>query len=160
MKTKEILKDKNLKGIEIREKINYLSEYKDKMREYNKLTERYSSYIETADGVKAQVITNMPIGGGVSDRTSKMISKQQELATILQERFDELWDSLIEIENIIQSVEVSLFRTILSLRYIDGKRWENVAVELNYSWKQIHRLHIEALEKTEIPKKMTLNDTL
>ena len=34
---------------------------------------------------------------------------------------------------------------VLRLRYIRGLKWEEVAVEMGYSWKQIHRIHSSAL---------------
>lgn len=36
-------------------------------------------------------------------------------------------------------------RTVLELRYLVGKRWEDIASEMNYSWRQTHNIHKRAL---------------
>jgi DNA-directed RNA polymerase specialized sigma subunit len=35
---------------------------------------------------------------------------------------------------------------VLRLRYIKGLKWEEVALKMNYSWKQVHRIHSSALK--------------
>jgi hypothetical protein len=39
---------------------------------------------------------------------------------------------------------------LIRLYYIDGLTWEKVCVDINYSWRQTHRLHSEALKKIKI----------
>ena len=34
---------------------------------------------------------------------------------------------------------------LIRLRYLELKRWEEICVEMNYSWKHIHRIHSDAL---------------
>ena len=74
-------------------------------------------------------------------------------------KFDELGDLAYQIEQavkschriktetlaVIQKVDNSALRRLLVLRYLNGKSWESIAVEMNYSWPQIHRLHGRAL---------------
>lgn len=37
-------------------------------------------------------------------------------------------------------------RVLLQLRYLCGKKWESIAVEMNYSWRQVHNIHNRALK--------------
>jgi len=74
-------------------------------------------------------------------------------------KFDELGDLAYQIDNavktchriksetlaVIQRVDSSALRRLLVLRYLNGKSWESIAVEMHYSWRQIHRLHGRAL---------------
>jgi len=39
----------------------------------------------------------------------------------------------------------------LQYRYLDGKTFEWIAAEMNYSWRQIHRLHSQALTNLRNP---------
>lgn len=143
------------------EKIEFLSEYKNITREYKHLTERYDGMYAKKDGVKAQTITDMPMAPAkIENKMDTGLCEQERLKNIIQNRMDKLFNKQLEIEEAIQGVEESILRTILSLRYIDGLNWENIAVMMSYSWKQIHRLHNEALTKIGEKKKMTLNDTL
>jgi DNA-directed RNA polymerase specialized sigma subunit len=152
----EIKEDNKEVANKIREsKIKYLSEYKIIAREYKQLKERYEGMTAKADNVKAQVISNMPVNNdSASDKMCDNICEMEKLENMIQRRMDKLYDALLSIESAINNLEESIFRTILSLRYIDGLRWENVAVESNFSWQHTHRLHNEALEKIEIPKKI------
>ena len=40
-------------------------------------------------------------------------------------------------------------REELNLRYINALPWEQIAVELGYSWRQVHRLHKKAIAEFE-----------
>ncbi len=46
---------------------------------------------------------------------------------------------------------------ILIERYLNGRRWEDICVIVNLSWRQTHRLHAKALWLVE--QKMALNGT-
>lgn len=37
--------------------------------------------------------------------------------------------------------------TVLTLRYVDGKRWEEIALDTGYSFRHITRIHGEALQE-------------
>lgn len=60
-------------------------------------------------------------------------------------------NQLIEsIENSIKNVDDGILSEILFQKYILGRSLETVSYELNYSKRQIERLHIVALEKLKI----------
>lgn len=71
----------------------------------------------------------------------------------LDERIDRLVDRLVEtrldIISAISELEDGRLRELLFKRYIEGKRFEQIAVEMRYSWRQTCRLHGEALVKME-----------
>lgn len=41
-------------------------------------------------------------------------------------------------------------KDLLTYRYLEGLKWEEVAVRMKYSWRKIHYLHSDALEHFEI----------
>ena len=49
------------------------------------------------------------------------------------------------VEDAIQTVMDGTLREVLTQRYILGKRWEQIAVDMNYSWRRIYQLHGKAL---------------
>lgn len=63
----------------------------------------------------------------------------------LDRRIDSLYDTKLEIQKAIWAVQDGTLRAVLSGRYLEGKTWEQIAVELNYSYMQICRLHGKAL---------------
>ena len=55
-----------------------------------------------------------------------------------------------EIRQVIESVPDYNLRLLLNYRYITGMKFEQIAVTMGYSWRQIHRLHGKALEQIRI----------
>lgn len=71
---------------------------------------------------------------------------------LIDAKVDELYAIKQEIMAAINNVQDSTLRALLTEKYINGKKWEQIAVDLNYSWRQIIRLHGRALQEITIPK--------
>ena len=80
------------------------------------------------------------------------IAKMVDLENEINEDIDTLIDLKAEIMRRIKRVENTEYQTILELRYLCFKRWEEVSVELGYSIQHLFRLHDEALEAVSFPK--------
>lgn len=65
-------------------------------------------------------------------------------------RIDELYAIKQEILQAINTVDDSTYRTLLIERYVNFKTWEQIAVDMNYCWRQIMRLHGQALQKIKM----------
>ena len=65
-------------------------------------------------------------------------------------RIDELYAIKQEILQAINTVKDSAYRTLLIERYVNFKTWEQIAVDMNYCWRQIMRLHGQALQKIKM----------
>ena len=81
------------------------------------------------------------------------IAKMVDLENEINEDIDALVDLKAEIMQRIKRVENTEYQTILELRYLCFKRWEEVSVELGYSIQHLFRLHDEALEAVSFPKR-------
>ena len=68
----------------------------------------------------------------------------------IDRRIDELYQIKLEILSAIELVNDSTLRKLLIKRYLQFKTWEQIAVEMNYSWRQIVRLHGKALQKIKM----------
>ena len=51
-----------------------------------------------------------------------------------------------EIEHQIRQMKDEDEQRVLRLRYIKGLKWEEVAVEMGYSWRRTHDIHSKALK--------------
>ena len=71
---------------------------------------------------------------------------------LIDAKVDELYAIKQEILIAIDRVQNDTLKALLLERYIDGKKWEQIAIDLNYSWRQIIRLHGQALQEISIPK--------
>lgn len=98
-------------------------------------------------GPRAQRLDGMPrSGSGENYVTEERIDRKDELLALYKEKEAELDEKLLIIERAIEKLEPRE-RRLVRLHYIDGLTWEQVAVEMTYSWRQVHRIHGEALEK-------------
>ena len=60
---------------------------------------------------------------------------------------DRLIDLKKDIMALIKAVKNPEYQTLLELRYLCFKKWEQIAVEMDYSIQHIFRIHNKALEK-------------
>lgn len=91
----------------------------------------------------------MPKGSEQRD-LSDYAAKLDELIQELKEERLEKIKRLQSIERVIKEIDNEDAQTILRLRYIDGLRWEEVCVTINYEWAQMHRIHAKALREIKI----------
>lgn len=62
-------------------------------------------------------------------------------------------EALEEIENAIESIENNRQRRVLTLRYLHGNTWEQVAEKMKIDVRSVTRIHGAALDRIEIPEK-------
>lgn len=88
------------------------------------------------------------------DKISSIIAKIVDLNEEINEDIDRYVDLKREIMQNIDRLEDGDQIQLLYKRYLEMKPWEYIAVEMDYSIRQIYRIHGEAL------KKMALNVTM
>lgn len=84
----------------------------------------------------------------IQDVIAKIIDMQAEINADI----DQLVDLKREIMQVVKAVQNPEHQTLLELRYLCFKSWEDVAEELGYNVRHIYRLHDEAVEQIEIPE--------
>ena len=87
----------------------------------------------------------MPHGSGCSD-LSEYAAKLDELLRELKEQLEKKIEIRREITQKIDAMTDETESLLLRYRYIHLLTWEEVAVKMDYSWKQIHRIHGNALQ--------------
>lgn len=80
-----------------------------------------------------------------SSKDPHAFDKLGELTWQIMEQTRELDRVKAEIEAVIRKVENGKYRELLVRRYLNGKTFEEVAVKMHYTWRQVHRLHGRAL---------------
>lgn len=88
--------------------------------------------------------------GDVSDRVGATVAKICDAEAEINDMINQLVDLKREIENAIAKVPDATHRQILELRYLNQKKWENIAVELHTDLRWIYRLHGRALQQLTI----------
>ena len=140
------------------EKKEYLLSYQHLNQRINRLLLEQQQWRELATRVSPN-LSGMPRGGG-GGGTQGAISKIIDLETEINAEIDKLVDKRKEIEGIIRAVEDSTLRALLEYRYINGKKWEEIALMMGYDYRYILKIHGKALSvlPNDLGKK-TLKDT-
>lgn len=79
-----------------------------------------------------------------------IIAKMIDLETEINQDIDTLVDLKREFVTIIKKVNNPEYQTLLELRYLCFKTWEQIAVDMGYDLRYLHKLHGRALEGCEI----------
>lgn len=89
--------------------------------------------------------SDMPRAAGGSDKIQTTVEKITEIEEKLDHEIDALVDLRNRIEAAVEKLEDGRLRDVMRYRYIDGMKWEQIAVEMHYSYMQVCRLHGKAL---------------
>lgn len=114
----------------------YLMQYRDAMRRAQAITEHIADLramceqLRTEDGHKIEL----------DKAVAELVDAERRAAG----EVDRLAEQEREIEQTI-SQTAEPYRTLLYERYINGKTFEQIAVTLNYSYRQATRIHGNAL---------------
>ncbi len=68
------------------------------------------------------------------------------VSSLYMERLNEMLVELDYLERVIRNVPDSRDRLILQKRYVEGKTWEVICVEMNYCYRQICRVHSKIIQ--------------
>lgn len=133
------------------EKKRWLNQYRFLKVEVDELEEEVERLKSLAERSTTQ-LSHLPKAKEkeIKDQMAEITVKICDLTNEKTVKICKMLNIAEQIEKAIETVENPLLRAILEKRYIACKRWERIAVELHYSWKQIHRLHKKALQKIEI----------
>lgn len=124
-----------------------LKAYREMKRERDDLSRRIKELEAEMYGPRAQRLDGMPRGGsGENYIIEERMDNMGKLLDAYRAKELELTSALVEIERAIRVLEPREC-LLVRLHYIDGLTWEKVAVAMDYSWRQVHRIHSDALEK-------------
>ena len=107
-----------------------------------------------------------PSGTQNVHRMEDIVIKIIDLEEEINADIDSLVDLKREIMRVIKALPNPEYQTLLELRYLCFKSWEQIAVMLDYDLRYTHKLHNRALEECKSAKisesghEKTLKDTL
>lgn len=91
---------------------------------------------------------------GMSERVSggepgDKLAAYAEVSLAADRQIKKLEQVRAEILQVIGQVEDNTLATLLTEYYVNDKTWEEVAVQMQYSWRWVRRLHVRALEQVQ-----------
>ena len=90
-----------------------------------------------------------PGGGGGNDKLGGTVAKMADAKITIQNDIKTLTEALAATRALIKTLDDEKLQLILFKRYLNYQRWEVIAADLGYSWRQVHRCHATALKFLE-----------
>ena len=103
---------------------------------------------KTTAVMDSEVVSHTRNVHSLQDVIAKIIDIQEEINGDI----DALVDLKRDIMRTIKGVADPEGQTVLELRYLCFKRWEEISVIMNYSVRRIYQIHDAAMEKLVIPE--------
>ena len=129
----------------------YLSQaYRLDQRINNKM-EQISRLHDLAINATSTIKENCVCDSGNKQRMENNIVKIVDLEREITQDIDTLVDLKKDIMALIKTVKNPEYQTLLELRYLCFKKWEQIADEMDYDLRWIYRLHNKAIKKLNIP---------
>lgn len=130
-------------------KKEYLNSYKKACCKLRNLEEQLDAVRESKSSVQGLTYSDMPKGTNQSDLSDYMV-RVDNLLTKIEKAKIECLNAKLDIENKIADMEDGTECDVLRKRYLEGKKWEKICIEIDYSWRQTHYIHGSALSNLDI----------
>ena len=131
------------------EKVKFLKRYKQIDKEITQLLREKSEIFSLGTKI-TPTYSDMPKGTKESDKVQSTVEKLEEHERKIDVKIDDWYEAKLNIEKAIHTVESDTLRLLLRYRYINGWTWEKIAVEMNYAYRNVTRLHGKAINLIKI----------
>ena len=124
-------------------------EYFAQIRKTDRLIQRLTDTVHTLrsslTSIGCELKPDKVQTSGSQDTLGETIVKIMSLEEDINTRIDELVQQKTDAMHRIQNVPDQDQQNILIARYVNGEKWEKIAVEVHFSIRQVHRIHGAAL---------------
>ena len=133
-----------------------MNNVKEQLSQAYRVEQRINTKLEQISALRtlahgtSQVLTDMP--GSPNRNISKLencVAKMVDLQAEIYEDIQELLETKKKCMDLIKSVGDVTGQLVLEKRYLCYEKWEQIAVELNLSTRQVYRVHDGAIEEIE-----------
>ena len=84
-----------------------------------------------------------------TSRMEETIAKIIDLESEIDRDIDALVDLKREMMRVVNSIESAEYRTILEMRYLQFKKWEQIALQMSTDLRWVYRMHGRALNEVQ-----------
>lgn len=131
---------------EYQNKKEYLKSYRKACKKTESLKEQMESLREAETSIKSQQMSDMPKGGTRHRDLSDLMVKLEDLQAQIADAITESCKIKLEIEEALWKLEDPEEARVLRFRYIYSMTWEEISNTMNYSNRQIHYMHKNAIK--------------
>ena len=128
-----------------KEKCRYLNQYRIMHIEIDQITKELQRWQDLATRISPSY-SEMPHGGG-SDKVQTAAVEVAELTDKLNRKLHQAIMVQENIKKLLESLDDIKLRQLMFYRYINGMRWEEIAVRMDFNYRWVLRLHRKALNQ-------------
>lgn len=128
-----------------KEKCRYLNQYRIMHIEIDQITKDLQRWQDLATRISPSY-SDMPHGGG-SDRVQTAAVEVAELTDKLNQKLHQAIMVQENIKKLLESLDDIKLRQLMFYQYINGMRWEEIAVRMDFNYRWVLRLHRKALNQ-------------
>lgn len=132
--------------IEYQSKKEYLTGYRKACKRIESLKEQLESLREIKQSVRSQQLSDMPTGSNHHRDLSDLMVKLEDLQAQIADAITDSCKIKLEIEEALWKLEDPEEARVLRFRYIYFMTWEEISETMNYSNRQIHYIHKNAIK--------------
>ena len=125
----------------------YLSQVRKYDRLINNKLETIASLKSLVTSVTIELKSDVIQSSGTKDKMASAVERIVDLEREIDRDIDQLVNLKREVMSVIDKVEDPVLIDILYKRYFRYEKWEEIAIEMNYSYRQVTRLHGQALQE-------------
>ena len=124
-----------------------LKQYVSIKKELEQIQFKLKELEERKTSIKSMVISDMNVQTSHNNNSIEdLLIKIEECIEEYSKKEIELYNKQLEIEKCINNLD-PIERIVARSRYIEDKTFEQIAVDLNYSWRHTIRIHGKILQK-------------
>lgn len=131
---------------EYQSKKEYLAGYRKACKKIESLKEQLESLLEIEQSVRSQQLLDMPKGSNRHQDLSDLMVKLEDLQAQIADAITDSCKIKLEIEEMLWKLDDPEEARVLRFRYIYFMTWEEISETMNYSNRQIHYIHKNAIK--------------
>lgn len=127
----------------------FLRQYQEALTDIRNLEAEAEEIESLAMSITASTDGERVQSSGRKDRMADLAAKAADLELEIMDMRTDALHKLQAVEKTIGKVNNKEYRQILHRKYIESNTWERIAVEMNYTYRWITRLHGKALVEVQ-----------
>ena len=92
--------------------------------------------------LKQDIVT----GGLIQDKMGNYVAEMVEIKEKINQKLQPAYKLRKEIEDAIEVLD-EREKYLIRMKYINCMKWEDLAVDMGYTWRHMHKLHAKILKK-------------
>ena len=136
----------------------YLMEYQVLVCRRDALLRELERLRDATTRATGRIAQALPSGtanhGGNEDALLRVVDGEARLITVI----DHLCEALVARLAVLETLADERHKTLLTLRYINGRSWEQIGYDMHYERTQVFEIHGQALEAAQAAMEGAVQD--